>query len=107
MSSTADVIAMSHFGKTVESKFAVFFPCNAEWSFFVRDTLRGLVVHVGSNRKEINVYMINYANELAICSKRSCDIVVLKSWTRDQNVIFKIMNYLLLNTNFANVEKMM
>ena len=25
----------------------------------------------------------------------------VRSWSRDQKVIFKIMNYLLLNTNFA------
>ena len=63
MSSTADVIAMSHFGKTVELKiiyrlFPVTLSGVSSFGIPYEDSS-----FMGSNRNEINIFMSNYASE--------------------------------------------
>ena len=61
-------------------------------------------------------YTLSFALEKLLVGHILNEIIVIwffnSSWSRDRNVIFKIMNYLFLNANFAlklkeNVERMM
>ena len=61
-------------------------------------------------------YTLSFALEKLLVGLILNEIIVIwffnSSWSRDRNVIFKIMNYLFLNANFAlkykeNVERMM